>query len=178
MRHSSKPARRAAGLLAVHYSSVTDEWPTPRWLFDALNAEFGFTLDPCATPANAKCPVFYTKADNGLTQDWTDQIVFMNPPYGRTIGHWMRKAYESTRGGSTVVCLVPARTDTNWWHRYAMKGEIRLVRGRLKFEGGQHPAPFPSAIIVMRPVGYVIGTYPIQPTAGVTCDQLKFHDIA
>ena len=138
----------------VHFSSQTDEWPTPHWLFDALDAEFGFTLDPCSTDENAKCARHFTRAQDGLAQDWSGTAVFMNPPYGRHIGLWMRKAYDSAAAGATVVCLVPARTDTDWWHRFAMKGEIRLFRGRLKFEGAQHAAPFPSAIIVFRPHHY------------------------
>ncbi len=133
------------------FSSLTDEWPTPRWLFDALHTEFGFTLDPCATRANAKCARFFTRVDDGLRQDWSRDAVFMNPPYGRLIGHWVKKAYVSARQGALVVCLLPARTDTRWWHDYVMRGEIRLLRGRLTFEGGKYPAPFPSAIVVFRP---------------------------
>jgi phage N-6-adenine-methyltransferase len=137
--------------LAVHFSSETCEWSTPQWLFDALAREFAFTLDPCATRENAKCPRFFTREDDGLVQDWGDEVVFMNPPYGAAIGRWMRKAYESSRAGATVVCLVPARTDTAWWHLYAMKGEVRLLRGRLKFGNAQNSAPFPSAIVIFRP---------------------------
>lgn len=140
----------------VHFSSATDEWPTPQKLFDALDAEFGFTLDPCATKANAKCRRYFTKEEDGLRQDWADETVFMNPPYGRAIGRWMAKAYAASRAGATVVCLVPARTDTTWWHRYAMKGQIRLLKGRIRFEGGRHSAPFPSAIVVFRPPGHAI----------------------
>ena len=134
------------------FSSATDEWPTPRWLFDALHAEFRFSLDPCATGANAKCARFFTREEDGLNQSWENETVFMNPPYGRTIGLWMGKAFEASRAGSTVVCLVPARTDSRWWHSFAMRGEIRLLQGRLRFEGGKHSAPFPSAIVVFRPV--------------------------
>lgn len=133
------------------FSSLTDEWPTPQRLFDALHAEFGFTLDPCATEANAKCGRYFTRAEDGLKQDWSRDVVFMNPPYGRMIGHWVKKAYESARQGALVVSLLPARTDTRWWHDYVMRGEIRLLRGRLTFEGGKYPAPFPSAIVVFRP---------------------------
>lgn len=138
----------------VHFSSKSDEWPTPQWLFDALDAEFGFTLDPCSTDENAKCRIHFTREQNGLVHDWSGASVFMNPPYGRQIGLWMGKAYDSAAAGSTVVCLVPARTDTDWWHRYAMKGEIRLFRGRIKFQGAEHAAPFPSALIVFRPRHY------------------------
>lgn len=133
------------------FTSLTDEWPTPRRLFDALHAEFCFTLDPCATEANAKCGRYFTRAEDGLKQDWSRDAVFMNPPYGRIIGHWVKKAYESARQGALVVSLLPARTDTRWWHDYVMRGEIRLLRGRLTFEGGKYPAPFPSAIVVFRP---------------------------
>jgi len=138
----------------VHFSSKTDLWETPQVFFDGLNMEFGFNLDPCATAENAKCDFFYTKEQDGLKQDWKQSTVFMNPPYGREIKHWMKKAYESSLQGATVVCLVPARTDTNWWHDYAMKGEVRLLRGRLKFGDAKNSAPFPSAVIVFRPHEY------------------------
>lgn len=133
--------------MAVHYLSQTDLWATPQAFYDKLNAEFGFETDVCATAENAKCPRYFTQADDGLAQDWTGTC-WMNPPYGREIGKWMRKAYESAQGGVTVVCLVPARTDTAWWHDYAMKGEIRFIRGRLKFGGGKNSAPFPSAVVI------------------------------
>lgn len=136
----------------VHFSSQTVEWPTPQWLFDAYHAEFGFTLDPCSTHENAKCPKHYTRSENGLLKSWQGEVVWMNPPYGSEIAAWMRKAHDAAMNdGATVVCLVPARTDTGWWHEVAMKHEIRLLRGRLTFEGGKYSAPFPSAIIVMRP---------------------------
>lgn len=135
---------------SVHFSSVTNEWATPQALYDDLNAEFGFTLDPCATPENAKCPKFYTLADDGLIQDWGEEVVFMNPPYGRVIGDWLKKAYEESLKGATVVCLIPARTDTAYWHDYAMKGEIRFLRGRVKFAGGEWNAPFPSALVIFK----------------------------
>ncbi|MCP4191770.1 MAG: adenine methyltransferase [Planctomycetaceae bacterium] len=140
------------------FSSESPEWETPQWLFDSLNAEFGFTLDPCSTDQNAKCPKHFTKSENGLEQDWQDHVVFMNPPYGREIAAWMEKAYTSSRMGATVVCLVPARTDTKWWHGFAMKGEIRLLRGRIQFVGGNHSAPFPSAIVVLRPPSFRISS--------------------
>lgn len=134
---------------SVHFSSATNEWSTPQAIFDELDEEFGFTLDPCATPENAKCAKFFTEADDGLAQDWTKDIVFMNPPYGREIGKWVKKAYESAQGGATVVCLIPARTDTAYWHDYVMKAdETRFIRGRLKFGGHTNSAPFPSAIVI------------------------------
>lgn len=137
---------------AVHFSSATDLWATPQATFDALDKEFGFTLDPCSTHENAKCAKHFTKEDDGLAQDWGGEVVFMNPPYGREILHWMRKAFESAElGGATVVCLVPARTDTEWWHTFAMRGECRFLKGRLKFGDAKASAPFPSAVVVFRP---------------------------
>lgn len=130
------------------FSSATVEWPTPRDFFDKCAAEFGpFDLDPCATAENAKAARYYTKHDDGLAQSWTGRV-WMNPPYGRTISAWMRKAYEESLKGAVVVCLVPARTDTAWWHDYAAKGKVRFLRGRLKFEGAKANAPFPSALVV------------------------------
>lgn len=152
-RSKSKPpvAASFSKCHRVHFSSKSSEWATPDWLFQALDAKFDFTLDPCATPTNAKCPTFFTAQEDGLRQDWAGHTVFMNPPYGSAIGAWMRKAFESARLGATVVCLVPARTDTKWWHEYAVRGEIRFLRGRLRFKDSIHAAPFPSAIIVFRP---------------------------
>lgn len=136
----------------VHFSSETDLWSTPRDFFDKLNREFQFTLDVCSTHQNAQCEKHYTAAEDGLAQDWAEEVCWMNPPYGRTIGHWMRKAYHSAAlDGATVVCLVPARTDTNWWHNYAMKGEVRFIKGRLKFGEASNSAPFPNAVVVFRP---------------------------
>jgi phage N-6-adenine-methyltransferase len=132
-------------------SSATDDWATPLDTFQALDAEFHFTTDVCAARLNAKCKHFYTKEDDGLGQTWTGTC-WMNPPYGRTISQWVRKAYGSSLTGATVVCLLPARTDTAWWHDYCTKGEIRFIRGRLKFGGHKNSAPFPSAVIVFRPV--------------------------
>jgi site-specific DNA-methyltransferase (adenine-specific) len=152
--------------LAVHFSSQTAEWSTPQWLFDALDREFAFTLDPCCTPANAKCPKHFTRAENGLLQSWSGEVVFMNPPYGSDIGKWVAKAHDSARHeAATVVCLVPARTDTAWWHTYAMKHEIRLLRGRLKFGEAHHCAPFPSAVIVMRPAAFTLRSWTMRPPA-------------
>ena len=131
------------------FTSKTPEWPTPAAFFEALDREFGFTLDPCATEGNAKCASFFTREHDGLAQRWTG-VVFMNPPYGREIVRWMRKAHEESLRGATVVCLVPARTDTAWWHEYAVKGEIRFIRGRLKFGDSKNSAPFPSALVIFR----------------------------
>ena len=133
----------------VHFSSKTNEWATPQCFFDRLDAEFNFTLDPCSDGLNAKCGKFYTQEDDGLTQSWTGERVFMNPPYGRVIGDWVRKAYEESQKGALIVALTPARTDTRYWHDYVMKAdEIRLVKGRIKFGDGSNSAPFPSAVVV------------------------------
>ena len=134
----------------IHFSSATDLWATPQDFFDRYNGLYGFQLDVCASPENAKCARFFTKEDDGLAQEWTG-VCWMNPPYGRDIKHWMRKAYQSSLAGATVVCLVPARTDTAWWHDYAVKGQIEFIRGRLKFGGAVNSAPFPSAVVVFTP---------------------------
>jgi len=134
-------------MVNVHFSSETDLWSTPQEFFDKYNALYKFTLDVCANSDNAKCPKFFSIEDNGLEQNWSG-VCWMNPPYGREIIHWMRKAYESSLTGATVVCLVPARTDTKWWHEYAMKGDIEFIRGRLKFGDAKNSAPFPSAVVV------------------------------
>lgn len=134
----------------VHFSSRTDLWSTPQDFFDKLNAEFSFELDVCALPENAKCAKYFTPEQNGLTKEWIGTC-WMNPPYGREIVNWMRKAYDSSKHGATTVCLVPSRTDTAWWHDYAMNGEIRFIKGRLKFGGSSNSAPFPSAVVIFRP---------------------------
>lgn len=131
----------------VHYSSATDDWATPDWFFNELHSVFQFTLDPCASSANAKCVKYFTKDDDGLSQNWDGQRVFMNPPYGRQIGLWVDKASSSK---ALVVCLIPARTDTAWWHDYVVGrgGLVHFLKGRLKFGNGDAPAPFPSAIVI------------------------------
>jgi phage N-6-adenine-methyltransferase len=134
------------------FTSNTDLWATPQDFFNKLNKEFSFELDVCANSENAKCERFYTKKINGLMQEWKG-ICWMNPPYGRVIGEWVKKAYESSLKGATVVCLLPARTDTKWWHDYCMKGEIRFIKGRLKFGNSNNFAPFPSAVVIFRAYG-------------------------
>ena len=129
------------------FTSNADQWETPQCFFNKLNEEFNFEIDVCADDTNAKCDKYFTEEVDGLNQEWTGTC-WMNPPYGRQIGKWIKKAYESSLEGATVVCLIPARTDTKWWHEYCMKGEIRLVKGRLKFGGSKNSAPFPSAVVV------------------------------
>lgn len=131
-------------------SSNTPEWATPQSFFDALNREFSFTLDPCSTHENAKCEKHYTKEDDGLSQSWGGQVVFCNPPYGRELPKWVKKCYDESRH-ATVVMLIPARTDTSYFHDYIYgKAEIRFIRGRLKFNDGKQGAPFPSMVVVYR----------------------------
>ena len=136
----------------VLFSSKSVVWETPQDLFDKLNAEFHFDLDVCALPENAKCERYYTPEDDGLLQPWNG-VCWCNPPYGRTIGKWIQKAYETFAGGGTVVMLLPARTDTKWFHEYIYnKAEIRFIKGRLKFGNSKNSAPFPSMIVVFRRV--------------------------
>jgi phage N-6-adenine-methyltransferase len=133
----------------VHFSSKTPEWFTPQELFDKLEAEFHFTLDPAATKENAKCLRFYTKEDDGLSKDWSGERVFCNPPYGREIGKWIEKA--AMGGAEIVVALLPARTDTKYFHEYIYQKpnvEIRFLKGRLKFGGSKNSAPFPSMLVI------------------------------
>lgn len=135
----------------VMFSSKTDEWATPEDLFDALNREFLFTLD-AADETNHKCQRYFDKATNGLTQNWGGETVFCNPPYGRQIGKWVRKAFDEAKAGALVVMLLPARTDTAWFHDYILeKAEVRFIRGRLKFGGCKNNAPFPSMVVIYRP---------------------------
>lgn len=133
------------------FSSKSNEWETPIEFYEKLNDEFNFNLDPCCTHENAKCARHFTILEDGLKQDWEGHIVFMNPPYGRDIRKWVQKAYEeSKKPNTTVVCLIPARTDTSYWHDYIFgkAKDIRFIRGRLKFGNRKNAAPFPSAVIV------------------------------
>ena len=133
------------------FSSKTGNWATPQEFFDKLNWRFGpFDLDPCASPHNTTCANFFTKAENGLAKDWSESTVFVNPPYGRGIEKWIKKGYEEAQKENTrVVMLIPARTDTKYWHDYVMKAsEVYFVKGRLKFGDSKNSAPFPSAVVV------------------------------
>lgn len=149
---ASKDRQTAGGRLnrAAFASSASDESSTPRDFFAVVAREFGpFDLDPCCVADSAKADHFYTAADNGLAFAWMGRV-FMNPPYSR-IGDWMSKAWVSARSGhASVVCLVPARTDTRWFWRYALAGEVLLLPGRLKFGDGRHAAPFPSCLVLLR----------------------------
>lgn len=141
--------------MSVHFSSKSNEWYTPQYLFDELNEKYQFTLDPCASHENAKCDKYFTIEDDGLTKDWSKDIVFMNPPYGRNIKHWIKKAYEESVKGATVVCLIPARTDTTYWHDYIFNNayNIKFLKRSYKIRRAVNSAPFPSAIVVFKPKG-------------------------
>lgn len=130
--------------MSVHFSSARMDWQTPTAVYDALDAEFGFTHDPC--PVVDEYGPFWRM--DGLSSEW-GQVSFCNPPYGTEIGKWVKKAWQEWKQGRTVVLLIPSRTDTQWWHRYVMEAtEIRFIEGRLRFGDAINPAPFPSAIVV------------------------------
>lgn len=131
-------------------SSNTNEWGTPKNLFGILNEEFNFTLDPCSTNVNHKTDKYYTQNEDGLSQDWSGEHVFMNPPYGYQTSRWIEKAYEESLKGAVVVCLITARTDTSYWHDIIFKyaAQIRFIRGKIKFDGAKWNAPFASAIVI------------------------------
>lgn len=136
------------------FTSNTEEWATPQAFFDELNKEFNFTLDPCATAENAKCKRFFAKEQNGLVQSWQGETVFCNPPYGKDIKKWVEKADAEAKNGATVVMLIPARTDTRYFHDYIYKKhETRFIRGRLHFNESKNAAPFPSMVVIMRKRG-------------------------
>jgi phage N-6-adenine-methyltransferase len=143
--YSIGDALKYAGAFYGRSDSV--EWETPQWLFDILHAELHFELDVCAHPKTAKCKKFYTPDDNGLLQTWAPRRCWMNPPYGQAINDWMQKALKESRDGALVACLVPAAVETNWWWDSALHGEMRLIKGRLKF--ATTPAPFPSAVVIL-----------------------------
>jgi phage N-6-adenine-methyltransferase len=157
------------------FSSRYDSWATPIDFFNELNKEFNFTIDVCASEHNKKCEKYYDITIDGLNQDWTGTC-FMNPPYGRTIGNWVKKAYEESKKGNTIVALLPSRTDTKWFHNYCINQEVRFIKGRLVFgtddywkylwsteyiDGKKNPlfgkygkknsAPFPSVVVVFKP---------------------------
>ena len=135
------------------FTSNTFEWSTPQAVYDKLNDEFHFTLDPCATDLNHKCDKYYTLEDDGLKQDWTGERVFLNPPYGRQIGNWMKKLKDSKVFG---VALIPARTDTRWfWDNVLGTAEIRFIKGRIKFGDGKGSAPFASLLAIYDPAARI-----------------------
>lgn len=129
------------------FSHAHDEWETPQWLYETLDKEFGFTLDVAASTQNHKHAIYLSSNEDGLSQEWFG-CAWMNPPYSQ-ISQWVRKAHEQAQRGTTVVCLVPSRTDTRWWHEFVVRShEVRFIKGRLKFGGAKYNAPFPSAIVI------------------------------
>lgn len=134
--------------MKVHGPSKNNEYETPQAFFEMLNREFAFELDVCATAENAKCKKYFS--ENGLEKIWRGRC-WMNPPYGKEIVKWLKKAYESALDGCLVVCLIPARTDTKWWQTYVTKGDVWFIPGRLNFGNSKSSAPFPSAVVVFRP---------------------------
>lgn len=132
------------------YSSKKQDWNTPLSLFNKLNKEFNFTLDVCADDSNFKCKNYFDIHKNGLIQEWIGNC-WMNPPYGREISKWIEKATLSIKNKecNIIVCLLPVRSDTKWWHNYVMKSsEIRFLNKRLTFDGANNKAPFPSCIVI------------------------------
>lgn len=138
----------------VMFSNATDQWATPQDFFDSLDGEFEFDLDPCADETNHKCEEYYTREDDGLSQNWGGKRVFCNPPYGREIRKWVEKCSSEVRDGTCelAVMLIPARTDTKWFHDYiyGKADEIRFVKGRLRFGGSPNSAPFPSMVVIYK----------------------------
>ena len=146
----------------IHYSSKSNEWETPKYIFDFYNKIYNFNLDAAATKDNALCKNYFTKEDNSLNLDWSKfKFIWCNPPYGREIGKFIKKGYEESLKDCIVVFLIPARVDTKWWHEYCSKGQVKFIKGRLKFENRTFPswrdsdvshkispAPFPSAIVI------------------------------
>lgn len=142
----------------LYRSTKRHDWETPRHIFDELNREFGFTLDVAASPDNALCERYFSEAEDGLAQSWDGEVCWMNPPYGTQIRRWIAKARMETEVNNTkpttVVALIPARTDTRWWHDHIEgRAEVRFIKGRLRFSGATINAPFPSCVVVFRPVG-------------------------
>lgn len=134
------------------FTSRSEEWETPQYVFRPLETEFHFEVDVCATSENAKCRAFFDKTVDGLKREWSPFRCWMNPPYGSKIASWVKKAYYESRRGALVVCLLPSRTDTQWWHNWVMKAdEIRFIVGRISFGNSQQSAPFPSCIAIYYP---------------------------
>jgi site-specific DNA-methyltransferase (adenine-specific) len=131
-------------------SSKSSEHGTPQWLFNILNDEFHFTLDPCAVKKNAKCKKYFTQKEDGLKQDWTNEIVFVNPPYCRNTSKWVTKAYNESLKGATVVLLLSAATGRKWFHNFVFNyaAQIRWIKGFIKFDGASYGAPFASAVVI------------------------------
>jgi len=145
----------------VHFKSSDREWETPEVVFQPLKKEFNILIDTCANAENTKCKVYFDRKLNGLTANWAEKLklvggngaCWMNPPYGRGIDNWIKKAHDEAQKGVTTVALIPARTDTSWFHTYIHnKQEVRFLKGRIKFVDAESSAPFPSMIVIFRPI--------------------------
>lgn len=156
------------GERAMSQRTMRADWETPAGIFDPLNAEFGFTMDAAANSENSKCGERFlgpqsAYAEDGISADWSREVVWLNPPYGhRNLWGWMKKAYLESRH-ATVVCLVPSHTGQVWWHDWVIDkaSEIRWIKGKIKFVGAQSCAPFPSCIVIYRPsAGHPLGEKP------------------
>ena len=153
----------------VMFSSKSQEWETPQWLFDKYNDIYHFDLDVCASHENHKCPEYFTKEQDGLKQSWEGKTCWMNPPYGRGITKWINKAYEEVYNGycKAVVMLLPGRVDTKYFHETCVIGEIMFLKGRLKFGGSENPAPFPSMIVLFTMHDDIPSLEMLKPRIGV-----------
>lgn len=130
------------------FNAKSVEYETPDNIWHPLDKEFGFTLDVAATPGNAKCKKYYTAADDGLKQDWSG-VCWMNPPYGRVMKTWVRKAHSEWKRGVTVVALIPARTNTGWWHDCVQDiATVRFIRGEVAFKGFERGLWMPMCVVI------------------------------
>lgn len=141
-------------LIKSMVSSKNNKWETPWRFFNELKKEFDFTLDPCAEKSTAKCENYFTEENDGLTKDWSKDIVFMNPPYGGHTGDWIKKALDESRKGAIVVCLIVSSTDRSYWHDFIFPyaSEVRFIRGRIKFGTSKFTAPFASAVVIFNKI--------------------------
>ena len=136
------------------FDSIKNDWETPSSLFDEINKEFGFTIDVAASPGNAKVATYITEDQDAMKVSWGGEVCWLNPPYGKgyKLSAWVKKAYEESLNGATVVMLIPARTNTEWFHSYCLKyGEVRFIKGRPKFGGATHGLPQPLCFVIFRP---------------------------
>lgn len=148
----------------VHYSSAKGDWETPWDIFNPIDANYHFTLDVCASQNNAKCERYFTKETNGLEQSWANEVCWMNPPYGRQIVPWVKKASEEVQRGAIIVALLPARTDTKWFHDYVLPfAKVQFLKGRIIFVGASHGAPFPSILAFYGQLHYPYQLQSINP---------------
>ena len=133
------------------FTNNSDEWTTPKYLYNELNKRFKFTLDPCSTNENHLCDKYFTKEDDGLSKSWKGETVYVNPPYSN-IKKWVEKCYmEHKTNGTSVVMLIPSRTDTIYFHNYIYhKADIKFIKGRLHFSNSKNSAPFPSMIVIYK----------------------------